>query len=981
MEWFPTVSASPPLNGVSRADSRSIRRSRSSRPSSALDSASVSAKNTPLERYQNAVQHPDSAVASSSPFSFSALGRTSKRTVAAPDTPLHHSDTQRVQTNIQRDAGRSTVSSNSVEVPAHLRIPKNNLATLPISPVNHNVTDGSLSGQRLVEKARDIAERTAHERPTETTRPPRAKPNHSPVADFPVGSVGDVSPKDESTASPATKRPSSSTMVPKRAFGASVPLATNLDTMQSSRAWQNDPELAQTTLIRRSAAQWSRAERGEVRKPQLVSEKMFGREHRQINTEGNSELMDRLRSASPPKDPPLYDNFQDKLRQMTVDLWLLRSKIAYSIQDWKAMESHGQQAHALAGVLQWKPFVAKCAFPIGVALYKQRDWLGAYENFEEAEKTQGYYIPRKEILHWLTITNAKLVESAAPWSYGSSAKPGERAPFITPLASVVEEPEEFPFPRPENEAPESETLSTSYQSAQELDSRTEAVEIPASADAPLEHSNPAPLGEACQAPVTEATVSAARGPSLARSVAPCVQDTASVSPTDRFLPPSVRHRRVPAAIRLASNPMPASIGSPRLYDPANPVPSSSPPIRGNSPQLRSGLNTTQLHPTSSLSEMVLPDAAASPDMILDRSRRSASSSDKSGVSGGVPLPDWAIPRRNEPEKGDLQPLKPSSILARKSSSSLGSSQPSERADENEDSTSGSEAPIQPSTTSVLPESASSLTRDFSAPVQNLRSVSPTEASQSLSPLSLISSLRSHTGSQDETDPVISQTPPSEPHLDRPYQNQPALPSSPSSERSPSPEQHTDLGRTQYLSNLRHLHDLESAKIEAAIQNVMAVASPRVRSARSAGILGSPPPPWARPLSAGGGIYAKRPRSRGTMLNRALSERAVPKMEKKVASPSPARRGPRITWGDGWVKGKAAIMEKVMGQKQREADSEEESERESESYDIEEDEEDQGVGDSEEMSPNGESDGDSSEIGDERDERVEEEHVTKGCLQM
>lgn len=115
----------------------------------------------------------------------------------------------------------------------------------------------------------------------------------------------------------------------------------------------------------------------------------------------------KLQPAGLTRDPYLYDNIGAKMRQMTVDLWLLRTKVAEYVKDWKAMENYGRQAHKLAGDLRWEPFVAQCALPIGIALFNQGEWFGAYENFEEAEKTQGYYLAPETISVWQRLAAVK----------------------------------------------------------------------------------------------------------------------------------------------------------------------------------------------------------------------------------------------------------------------------------------------------------------------------------------------------------------------------------------------------------------------------------------------------------------------------------------------------------------------------------------------------------------------------------------------
>ncbi|KAL8931548.1 MAG: hypothetical protein Q9211_006884 [Gyalolechia sp. 1 TL-2023] len=192
--------------------------------------------------------------------------------------------------------------------------------------------------------------------------------------------------------------------------------------------------------------------------------------------------------------------------------------------------------------------------------------------------------------------------------------------------------------------------------------------------------------------------------------------------------------------------------------------------------------------------------------------------------------------------------------------------------------------------------------------------------QALSPSYLTPPLQSHSGSADDTDVTASQPAPAHPeHLT----HDPSAFSTPQTPHAPMPpSQSADPVHEGTLSELRHLrqlHDLRAATTEAKIRKIKAVASPRVRSARSAGVSAASPD-WQRPRSVGQSIHAVRPKgSRGKMLQRAVSEREIPRLREGVVLPSP-RLGPGIKWGDGWTRARNAAAERHVGQEQEEVNN-------------------------------------------------------------
>ncbi|KAL8720787.1 MAG: hypothetical protein Q9181_007850 [Wetmoreana brouardii] len=272
------------------------------------------------------------------------------------------------------------------------------------------------------------------------------------------------------------------------------------------------------------------------------------------------------------------------------------------------MERYSQYAYKLARILDFEPFQAKCAFPMGVALAKQGEWLSAYEYFEEAEgKTKGLYIRRKEILDWIELSYERMMRA-----------------------------ERFSDPGGENGENGSQTSDYSTQALEQQNRATE--EEPAHRAEDPERSDRLPRNDPpSDLPSTTTASSTARQP----------------------LRPPPRQRPVPAAIILSSNPIPPGIRSPRLFTPG---PSGSPPPSEISPNLRNNLppSTPRGHghapgSSSSLSLMALPDARFSPVSELALDERSEGGPPSSEATGGADVQDAGQPETassNSPVGGE-----------------------------------------------------------------------------------------------------------------------------------------------------------------------------------------------------------------------------------------------------------------------------------------------------------------------------------------
>ncbi|KAL8671735.1 MAG: hypothetical protein Q9168_003780, partial [Polycauliona sp. 1 TL-2023] len=220
--------------------------------------------------------------------------------------------------------------------------------------------------------------------------------------------------------------------------------------LERQHAQQRDAWHDQLERARAAANQWFPPKGATVRRPRLISDQEIEEEACQIESNGKTKVAkEDLPSAESEMHPPLYNNSPDRLRQMAVEFLLHRSKIAYALKDWKTMERTSREAYETATYFNWEPYVARCAFWIGIALYHQKNWVEAYDAFEEADRTNGYYIARRYILHWLEKTNKRM--EGSPWSSAApSTARGENPPLLTPLLTpldtVVEETDSYPFP-------------------------------------------------------------------------------------------------------------------------------------------------------------------------------------------------------------------------------------------------------------------------------------------------------------------------------------------------------------------------------------------------------------------------------------------------------------------------------------------------------------------------------------------------------
>lgn len=155
--------------------------------------------------------------------------------------------------------------------------------------------------------------------------------------------------------------------------------------MQREQSWENTSRLEAQAVDEDTASKWFPIHES-VRKPKRIDE----------------------RTPDSESDPPLYDNIPATIRQLTVDVWLLRADVAHKMKEWRAMELYSATAYELADGLGWQPFKARCKMSLGKALYHMENWDAAAEAFEAAKATEGYYVSESEITHWLEKTRMRL---------------------------------------------------------------------------------------------------------------------------------------------------------------------------------------------------------------------------------------------------------------------------------------------------------------------------------------------------------------------------------------------------------------------------------------------------------------------------------------------------------------------------------------------------------------------------------------------
>ncbi|KAL8686174.1 MAG: hypothetical protein Q9218_007294 [Villophora microphyllina] len=332
----------------------------------------------------------------------------------------------------------------------------------------------------------------------------------------------------------------------------------------------------------------------EIRKPTRVDDIVAKWQFRKgVRTRDYSVINEEPPIKEYYKDKTLYKDIPSKLRESTVNAWLTRARLADILHDWKAMESHSEQALKFAKGLEFEPLEAKCKFFKGIALYKQNKrkeyfkYVLAYEYIGQAERELGgYYVPRTEVGHWLERSGNAL-QSQASWpSNLSKSPPKDRVPADPTSVTIAEKVENVHASAKNNETSASDASTRSFLSAPEKEQSVQA---------------------------SQPTHAAAVGPSMAQSKHTRNGSSSSNAPTSyprgSGFDPTLGRPNTPAAILLGTPTLP-STRSP-IYHPLGRPP--SPPPGEASSGLRSSLDNLQRHNIpSNLSEVVTSDSEMSP---------------------------------------------------------------------------------------------------------------------------------------------------------------------------------------------------------------------------------------------------------------------------------------------------------------------------------------------------------------------------------
>lgn len=135
----------------------------------------------------------------------------------------------------------------------------------------------------------------------------------------------------------------------------------------------------------------------------------------------------------------LYEGLVDRLRQATVEMYILRAGMAQRRKDWPSMHLHANEALNVAEKLDYLPMNAMCLFYRGIAQFHLRNLYGAADDLEFSRACVGIYKRESEINHWARqVEEAQGVTSANPSWFArfrntfsrSTSKPASRRPSV-----------------------------------------------------------------------------------------------------------------------------------------------------------------------------------------------------------------------------------------------------------------------------------------------------------------------------------------------------------------------------------------------------------------------------------------------------------------------------------------------------------------------------------------------------------------------
>lgn len=142
----------------------------------------------------------------------------------------------------------------------------------------------------------------------------------------------------------------------------------------------------------------------------------------------------------------LYEGLVDRLRQATVEMYILRAGMAQRRKDWPSMHLRANEALNLAERLDYLPMNARCLFYRGIAQFHLRNLYDAADDLEFSRACVGIYKQESEINYWVReVEEAQGVTSANPGWFArfrntfsrSTSKPASRRPSVPRSQSSI----------------------------------------------------------------------------------------------------------------------------------------------------------------------------------------------------------------------------------------------------------------------------------------------------------------------------------------------------------------------------------------------------------------------------------------------------------------------------------------------------------------------------------------------------------------
>lgn len=144
----------------------------------------------------------------------------------------------------------------------------------------------------------------------------------------------------------------------------------------------------------------------------------------------------------------LYSNTRDRILEMILNVILCRCDVTFLLNDYRAMELNASKAIQHSKELDYEPLTARCHFVLGIALFHQRAFSQALQEFKDAKLAVGKYIRDQKLKQWVDKTEEGLTTD-------------------TPITPASPYPDSSP--RPASDASESPINQTAPNSSEETD--------------------------------------------------------------------------------------------------------------------------------------------------------------------------------------------------------------------------------------------------------------------------------------------------------------------------------------------------------------------------------------------------------------------------------------------------------------------------------------------------------------------------------